>query len=75
MILQNYMIYDGLKKYGYPDVAKQLASRLIRCVSAQLSKDHDFREFYDPDMDSASGQMNYFPDAIMAKLLYEDNVK
>jgi hypothetical protein len=74
-LLKNYMIYAGLRENGYSEIAKHLASKLKSCVSAQLSKNHNFWEYYSPDDNTASGIINYFPDSIIAKLLIEENVK
>ena len=74
-LLWNYIDYIGMKNNGYDDIAKQLSTKMKFCVSTQLSKNHEFREFYSPDADTAIGIKNYFPDSIIAKLLIEENVK
>jgi hypothetical protein len=74
-LLNIYMLYDGLRKQGFSADAKQLADKIVSCVSSQLSRNHNFWENYQPDTDSAGGIVNYFPDSILIKLLFEDNVK
>jgi hypothetical protein len=74
-VLLNYMIYDGLKKYGYPEFASQIAARVTSGVSAILSRDHNFREYYDPDTATGGGAVNYFPSCVIAKILVEDNAQ
>jgi hypothetical protein len=72
-LLWDYMVYDGLKKYGYNDVAKQLAGKMMLCVTTQLSKNHNFWESFSPDNEVLNCPSNYIWDSIMAKLLIEEN--
>ena len=74
-LILNYLNYYCMKNSGSPDEAAELAGKIISCVSAQLSKTHDFYEFYNLQDDSGYGITNYFPDSIIAKLLIEENVK
>ncbi|MCX6266480.1 MAG: trehalase family glycosidase, partial [Bacteroidetes bacterium] len=48
-ILWNYMVYSGLRKYGYSEQAHKLASKMISAVSLQLSRNHNYWESYSPD--------------------------
>ena len=68
-LLWDYMVFDGLRNYGYDDVAKQLAQKMILCVSTQLSANHNFWESFSPDNDVLDCPSNYIWDSIMAKLL------
>jgi hypothetical protein len=52
----NYMIFHGLMKYGYVDVAKQLAVKTFRMA---LIENPVTREYYDSDTGKGSG-MNPF---------------
>jgi len=72
-LLWNYMVYDGLKKYGYNDIAKQLAAKMLLCVTTQLSKNHNFWESYSPDNEVLNCPTNYIWDSIMARLIIEEN--
>lgn len=71
-LLWNYMIYDGLVKYGYDDLASELANKMMRAVTTQLSKNHNFWESYSPDNEVLNCPSNYIWDAIMAKILIEE---
>ncbi|MEI6684102.1 MAG: trehalase family glycosidase [Bacteroidota bacterium] len=74
-MLWNYMVYDGLRKYGYNDLAHQLADKMVNCVTVQLSKNHNYWESYSPDNETLNCPPNYIWDAIVAKLLIEENQK
>jgi putative isomerase len=52
----NYMIFHGLVRYGYTDVAKQLALKTFRLA---LTENPVTREFYDADTGKGNG-MNPF---------------
>jgi hypothetical protein len=70
-MLWDYMVYDGLKKYGYSEIADLLASRMVRAAETQLSKNHAFWESYSPDNEVLNCPSNYIWDAILARLLIE----
>jgi len=74
-LLWDYMVYDGLKSYGYHDLAHQLASKMIDCVTVQLSKNHNYWESYSPDNEVLNCPSNYIWDAIIAKLMIEEYKK
>jgi len=71
-LLWNYMVYEGLKQYGYTNEAKALAMKMMACVTTQLSKNHNFWESYSPDNEVLNCPPNYIWDSIMAKILIED---
>ena len=71
-LLWDYMVYHGLKNYGYEKEAQELLNKLMGAVSLQLSKNHNFWESYSPDNDVLNSPSNYIcKDAIMAKMLIE----
>ncbi|MDP4282188.1 MAG: trehalase family glycosidase [Bacteroidota bacterium] len=72
-LLWNYMVYDGLNKYGYKEQAHQLAQKMIICVTTQLKKNHNYWESYSPDNDVLNSPSNYIWDSIIAKLLIDEN--
>ena len=74
-LLWEYMVYDGLRKYGYHQVAKQLATKMVSSVTTQLSKNHNYWESYSPDNEVLNCPPNYIWDAIIAKLLIEEYKK
>lgn len=45
----NYLIMNGLLKYGYKKEAKQLVDKVTTVMSDRLSNDHNLWEFYSPD--------------------------
>ena len=71
-LLWDYMVYDGLKNYGYDSLAHELAGKMVKCVVTQLKKNHNFWESYSPDNEALNSPSNYIWDAIMAKLLIEE---
>jgi hypothetical protein len=72
-LLWDYMVYDGLKIYGYNEIASGLSSKMMLCVTTQLSKNHNFWESYSPDNEVLNCPPNYIWDSIMAKLMIEEN--
>jgi glycogen debranching enzyme len=70
-LLWNYMVLDGLKKYGYNEIAKQLADKMWLAVTTQLKKNHNFWESYSPDNEVLNSPPNYIWDSIMARVLIE----
>ena len=66
------MVYEGLKHYGYKSDAKELAGKMMLCVTTQLSKNHNFWESYSPDNEVLNCPPNYIWDSIMAKMLIEE---
>ncbi|MFA4906805.1 MAG: trehalase family glycosidase [archaeon] len=70
-LLWDYMVFDGLRNYGYEKDARQLADKMILAVSTQLEKNHRFWESYSPDYPMQESPSNYIWDSIMAKLLID----
>ena len=70
-LLWNYMVYDGLRKYGYNELADQLADKMLKVVDVQLSKNHNFWESFSPDNTVLNSPSNYIWDAIIAKVLID----
>jgi hypothetical protein len=69
------MVYDGLRSYGYKDIARQLAEKMVQSVTIQLSKNHNYWESYSPDNEVLNCPPNYIWDAIIAKLLIDESQK
>ncbi|MFA8343027.1 MAG: amylo-alpha-1,6-glucosidase [Rhodothermaceae bacterium] len=70
-LLWDYMVFEGLLNYGYEDVARQLAEKMMLAVTTQLSMNHNFWESFSPDYHVLNSPSNYIWDAIMAKLLID----
>ncbi len=70
-LLWNYMVLDGLKKYGYKNLANEIADKMMLAVSTQLKKNHNFWESYSPDNEVLNSPPNYIWDSIMARVLIE----
>ena len=71
-LLWDYMVYVGLKNYGFDEEASALAGKMMLAVETQLRKNHNFWESYSPDNDVLNSPPNYIWDAIMAKLLIDE---
>jgi len=74
-LLWDYMVYVGLRNYGFDEVASELAGKMMLAVETQLRKNHNFWESYSPDNDVLNSPPNYIWDAIMAKLLIDEYSK
>ncbi|MCX7876056.1 MAG: trehalase family glycosidase [Melioribacteraceae bacterium] len=70
-LLWNYMVYDGVKKYGFNKIANQIADKMILAVKTQLKKNHNFWESYSADNENLNSPSNYIWDSIIAKVLIE----
>jgi len=70
-LLWNYMVFEGLRNYGYKKVANELADKMLLAVETQLRKNHRFWESYSPDFPVQESPSNYIWDSIMAKVLIE----
>jgi len=71
-LLWDYLVYRGLKDYGYNETASKLAGKMLDAAMIQLSKNHNFWESYSPDYEVLNCPSNYIWDAILAKLLIEE---
>ncbi len=74
-MLWDYMVYDGLRRYGYQELAHELAGKMVSSVTLQLSKNHNYWESYSADNEVLNCPPNYIWDAIIAKLLIDENQK
>ncbi len=74
-LLWDYMVYDGLRTYKYHELASRLANKMIQCVSVQLSGNHNYWESYSPDNEALNCPPNYIWDAIIAKMMIEEQQK
>ena len=48
-VVANYLTYVGLRKYGYEDLAKDLAYKTIKLLGEDVINNGEFHEYYDPD--------------------------
>ncbi len=71
----NYMVYDGLRRYGYVETAHQLAGKMVGAVTLQLSKNHNYWESYSPDNEVLNSPPNYIWNAIITKMLIDEHQK
>lgn len=47
--ISNYMVFDGLRKYGYADDAKRLAKKTVTLFGRDLEECGELHEYYDPE--------------------------
>ena len=47
--IANYMVFKGLLKYGYNDIAKELAEKSIKLFSNDIEACGDMHEYYNPE--------------------------
>ena len=45
----NYMVFEGLLRYGYTELAKELAGKTINLFGQDVEKCGEFHEYYDPE--------------------------
>jgi Trehalase len=74
-LLWDYMVYEGLKDYGYNDLAHQLAAKMLKAAVIQLKKNHNYWESFSSDNEVLNSPPNYIWDSILARLLIEEYQK
>jgi hypothetical protein len=67
----SYMVFHGLQEYGYYDLADEVAETMMRAVTTQLRKNHNFWESFSPDNTVLNSPTNYIWDSVMAKVLID----
>jgi len=70
-----YLIYRGLRDYGYGQIADQLANRVLDNMIYHLKNDHVFWEFYSADDHQAGWNKSYIWAGIAARFLIDANTK
>jgi hypothetical protein len=70
-LLWDYMVYQGLKNYGYDAIARQVGEKMMLAVTTQLEVNHHFWESYSADYPVQESPSNYIWDSITAKLLID----
>jgi putative isomerase len=48
-ILSNYFVFKALLKYGYNDLAKELAQKTVKLLDKDLKENGAFHEYYNPE--------------------------
>jgi hypothetical protein len=67
----NYLVFSGLRRYGYEEVARELAKRMVQAAATQLSRNHRFWESYSPDEVKLASPQSYIWDSILARVLID----
>ena len=47
--ISNYMVFKGLVKYGYDDIARELAKKTVRLFEDDICACGELHEYYDPE--------------------------
>ncbi len=47
--ISNYMVFDGLVKYGFINEAKELAEKTLKLFGEDIAKTGELHEYYDPE--------------------------
>jgi Mannosylglycerate hydrolase MGH1-like glycoside hydrolase domain len=71
----NYLIVQGLLRYGYMQEARELTNRVSAGMIEMLSEDHHFWEFYSPDDPWGGWHHNYIWAGIIARMLHDVNIE
>ena len=67
----DYLVFDGLARYGYDDVRRELGRRMLKAASTQLSRNHRFWESYSPDEVKLASPQSYIWNSILARVLID----
>ncbi|MFA4906806.1 MAG: trehalase family glycosidase [archaeon] len=65
----DFLVEDGLLKYGFIKEAKEMVLRVATNMTEQLKKDHQFWEFYSPDDQWAGYHRQYIWAGIINRML------
>ncbi|MCX6307072.1 MAG: trehalase family glycosidase [Bacteroidetes bacterium] len=68
-----YLLYRGLRDYGYGEVAGTLANRVLDNMIFHLKSDHTFWEFYSADDHQAGWNKTYIWAGIAARFLIDEH--
>jgi len=66
-----YLIFRGLRDYGYQKLADALAEKVIDQMIWHLKNDHTFWEFYSPDDRHAGWNRTYIWAGIVARMMID----
>jgi Trehalase len=69
----NYLVFSGLRRYGYDEEARELGERMVEAAATQLSRNHRFWESYSPDEVKLASPQSYIWDSILARVLIDLN--
>jgi hypothetical protein len=67
----NYLIYEGLRNYGYDSIANKLAAKMMDNMIYHLKNDHVFWEFYSADDRQAGWNKTYVWAGIVGRILIQ----
>ncbi len=69
----DYLVFSGLERYGYHDVARELGRKMVLAAATQLRRNHRFWESYSPDEVKLASPRNYIWNSILARVLLDLN--
>ena len=67
----NYLVFSGLRRYGYQEIARELGDRMVEAAATQLERNHRFWESYSPDEVKLASPQSYIWDSILARVLID----
>lgn len=67
----NYLIFRGLKDYGYHQEAAELTDKIAAVMVSQLKQNHNLWEFYSPDEDWSGYHKTYIWAGIINRMLMD----
>ncbi|RKY48878.1 MAG: hypothetical protein DRP88_01140 [Candidatus Neomarinimicrobiota bacterium] len=65
----DYLVFYGLRRYGYNDIARELVEKVARNMIEELKKNHQLWEFYSPDDQWAGYHRQYIWAGIIARMI------
>jgi len=67
-----FLLFRGLKEYGYNDLAKELVEKFCEVIIRYLKTTHRFWEQYNPDeLEEQASNPNYYWTGIIAEMMIE----
>jgi hypothetical protein len=67
----DYLVFDGLGRYGFHEARRELGKRMLKAASMQLSRNHRFWESYSPDEVKLASPQSYIWNSILARVLID----
>ena len=71
-IVANYMVYEGLKRYGFAKDAQEIAEKIVALLGGDLERHGEFHECYHPDSGAPNFNSGYLSWNVLSGAMAKD---
>lgn len=71
-IVANYMVYEGLKRYGFAKDALEIAEKIVALLGGDLERHGEFHECYHPDSGAPNFNSGYLSWNVLSGAMTKD---